>query len=313
MSDKPLIMVIEDSRLYRQQLIHLCEANDYQTITEDNGIKAIETLYSIHPDLILLDIQLPGMDGYTVCEHIRQIPAVSQIPVIFLTSSTSDEDIIKGFESGGNDYVTKPFNSVILLSRIKTQLEHVFTRRRLNEYILNQEKINTLLQRQKEKLEFLASRDQMTGLFNRHYIQSMIAADTMSGRHNYCLALFDIDDFKIINDTYGHDAGDIVLREFADIMTDCISQGTQLGRWGGEEFLLYLPDSDIEEATDVVDHIRQRLDSHLFTSDNMTIHATVTCGLSAYRNSEAYEHIFNRIDKALYMGKERGKNCIVTL
>ncbi len=126
MRTKAQIMLIEDSRLYQKYLIDICIKNEYDYISAFDGLEAIEMLYTARPDLILLDIHLPGKDGYQICEHIRKTPpSINQIPIIFITSNDNQNDIVRGFELGGNDYVTKPFNQVILESRIRSQLESV--------------------------------------------------------------------------------------------------------------------------------------------------------------------------------------------
>lgn len=315
MKKKPQIIIVEDSRLYQQYLIDLCNKNDYDYTLIENGIDAIEILFTARPDLILLDIQLPGMNGYEVCQHIRQMPGNHQTPIIFLTSNNKETDIVKGFELGGNDYVIKPFNEVILLSRIKNQLEQVYNRNLLNEYIFQLEKINNELKLQKEHSELLASRDHLTGIYNRRFLQSSIIdaiGDHKNSALSFSLALFDIDDFKQVNDTYGHTCGDYALKEVVSIIYQNIREEDMLARWGGEEFILYMPFTTTQQAIPIVDVIRQRVEEHLFKVQDYRFNLTITCGLSEFDNAEDYDCIFNRVDEAMYEGKKTGKNKVVT-
>ncbi len=312
---KPLIMLVEDSKLYQQYLIDLCKKNDYAYLLIDDGLEAIEILFTSRPDLILLDIQLPGMNGYDVCQQIRTMPGNYQTPIIFVSSNNKEADIVKGFELGGNDYVTKPFNEVILLSRIKNQLEQVNNRNLLNDYIFELEKINTELKLQKEHSESLASRDHLTGIYNRRYLQSTIIdaiEDHKNSALTFALALFDIDDFKRINDTYGHTCGDYVLKEVVSLIYQNSREEDILARWGGEEFILYMPFTSTIQAKPLVEDIRQAVEDHLFSVQGYTFSLTITCGLSEFDNAEDYDCIFNRVDEALYAGKETGKNKVVT-
>lgn len=316
MKKKPMIILVEDSRLYQQYLIDLCKKNDYDYMLIENGIEAIEILFTSRPDLILLDIQLPGMNGYEVCRHIRQMPGNHQTPIIFLTSNGKESDIVKGFELGGNDYVTKPFNDIILLSRIKNQLEQVSNRNLLNDYIFELEKINNELKLQKEHSELLASRDHLTGIYNRRFLQSSILdamGEPKTTALSFALALFDIDDFKHINDSYGHTIGDYALKEVVSIIYQNAREEDMLARWGGEEFILYMPYTTTEQAKPIIDHIRQQVEAHQFNVQDASFKLTITCGLSEFDQAEDYDSVFNRVDEALYKGKNSGKNKIVTL
>lgn len=314
MNTQPLLLLVEDSRLYQKYLTNLCIKNDYAYISAMTGTEAIELLYTARPDLILLDIHLPGMDGYQICEHIRTTPSINQIPIIFITSNDNEDDIVKGFNLGGNDYVTKPFNQVVLESRIKNQLETVQNRKLLNDYICQLESKNYELKRQKEQSEYLASRDHLTGIYNRRYIQSMII-DSIEGHSDtpltFSLGLFDIDNFKQVNDRYGHPVGDFVLKEVVEIMQRHIRPEDCLGRWGGEEFLLFLPYTNIEQAGTLVEKMRMDVEAHEFATDDYAFNLTITCGISEFVKSDDYKTIYNRIDEALYDGKHSGKNKIV--
>jgi len=315
MSKRPFLMLVEDSKLYQQYLINLCKKYDYEYTSVYDGIEAIEKLFTLRPDIILLDIQLPRLDGYKVCEQIRKMPTNHQTPIIFLTSNDKEADVVKGFEIGGNDYVTKPFNEVILHSRIKNQLEQVYSRRLLNDNIMKMEELNNALQLEKEHSELLASRDHLTGIYNRRYLQTSIL-DRMNDKANinkgFALALFDIDDFKHVNDTYGHPIGDYALKEVVSIIYRNVRNDDILGRWGGEEFLLYMPSTTNEDALPLLDLIRSEIENHEFIVEDTTFKLTITSGLSQFDATENYDSIFSRVDEALYVGKQQGKNIIIT-
>ena len=193
MKSRPLIFLVEDSRLYQKYLSNICLKNNYDFVSALNGLEAIEQLYTLRPDLILLDIHLPGLDGYSICRHVRNTPGIHQTPIIFITSNDNENDIVEGFKVGGNDYVTKPFNQIILESRMKSQLENVSNRNLLNNYISKLENINEELRIQKEHSEFLASRDHLTGIYNRRFIQNLIHESmehSSPSQFKFSLALF---------------------------------------------------------------------------------------------------------------------------
>lgn len=312
--ERPQIMLIEDSRLYQKYLIDICIKNEFDYLSAFDGLEAIEMLYTARPDLILLDIHLPGKNGYEICEHIRHSPSINQIPIIFITSNDNQDDIVKGFKLGGNDYVTKPFNQVILESRIRSQLDNVKNRALLNSYIVELESINNKLQEEKEHSEYLASRDHLTGIFNRRYIQSRIMemiGENHTGTLNFTMALFDIDNFKSVNDQYGHPCGDFVLKEVVNIINIHAREEDCLSRWGGEEFLLMLSYTSLDMALPIVEQIRRAVENHLFRYTNETFNLTITCGISSFQQNENYKSIFKRIDDALYEGKNSGKNKII--
>lgn len=308
------IMIVEDSRLYQKYLTDLMIKNHYEYICAFNGLEAIGLLRENKPDLILLDVHLPGCSGYEVCEHVRNTPDTYHIPIIFITSNNNQDDIVKGFQLGGNDYVTKPFNETILESRITNQLDHVYNRKLLNRYIEELESINTKLKEEKEHSEYLASRDHLTGLYNRRFIQSTLKElllDHQLDQTTISLALFDIDDFKLVNDQYGHPCGDYTLNEVVTLIQSKIRDYDYLSRWGGEEFLLVLPHTTKESALPIMQRILNAVSEHTFTYDTYSFNLTLTCGLSDFKPNEKYITILNRIDEALYVGKHSGKNRII--
>lgn len=316
MRERSQIMLIEDSKLYQKYLTNICIANEYDYISAYDGLEAIKMLYSARPDLILLDIHLPSKNGYEICEHIRKTPGINQIPIIFITSNDNQDDIVQGFKLGGNDYVTKPFNQIILESRIRHQLDSVKNRQLLNSYIDELESTNTKLKQEKEHSEYLASSDHLTGIYNRRFIQSRIMEmmnEDNNDEFNFSLAIFDIDDFKSVNDNYGHPVGDYVLKELVSLISNCIREEDCLARWGGEEFLLFLPYTPKKLASGIVDCVRKTVEAHTFNSEGNTFKLTITCGLSESIHGESYKDIFKRIDNALYNGKNSGKNKVVIM
>lgn len=310
---KPLIMLVEDSMLFQKYLTNLVNLNGYDSISVTDGLAAIELLYTLRPDLILLDINLPGMDGYDVCSHIRNTPSMNDIPIIFITSNEDDDAIVKGFEVGGNDYVIKPIVPIILQARIKNQLAVVHSKEMMNRYIDQLETLNDKLKLEKEYTEQLANRDYLTRAYNRRYLQDklgLLQSMKPNNRHVFSLAIIDIDDFKKINDTYGHDAGDYVLKELVLLLNRHLRQHDLLSRWGGEEFMILLPDTDDELAYNLLEHLRTLVHQHRFIYNKKALPISFTAGISSTHTS-CCEKIFIHVDEALYFGKRHGKNRVI--
>ena len=210
----------------------------YELLVATNGLKAIAIAKEKMPDLILMDVMMPEMDGFSAASVIRKDELTADIPIIFITAKGETEDIVKGFDAGGQDYITKPFNPQELLSRVNTHLELKQSKQAIKDYSGKLEKANRELKESNAKLEFMAWHDQLTGLPNRRYMRNRIKDEQVrsarSGRP-FALVMGDIDDFKHVNDTYGHEAGDEVLKHISQIFISSLRKQDSVSRWGGEE------------------------------------------------------------------------------
>ncbi len=303
-NDRQIVLAVDDSLLICQQIktaleregqIFLCEAH--------NGEEAVELVKQYQPDLILLDVVLPDMDGYELFEKLSAVDQ-NNAAIIFLTSKDKDEDVIRGFSMGACDYIKKPFVQGELSSRVHIHLQLKKQKDELNRQ-------NEELRSSMQKLNYLAFRDGLTGLYNRRYVVGDLVEDIRHpGQKQNFLILADIDDFKNVNDTYGHDAGDMALVCIANIM-EAVCRDYKVVRWGGEEFLIVLFGVTEQEAYDVSERIRKEVEKFSFYHEAGEFSCTITLGLHRYCEDEAIEQSIGCADKALYYGKRHGKNCSV--
>ena len=286
----------------------------YELLVATNGLKAIAIAKEKMPDLILMDVMMPEMDGFSAASVIRKDELTDDIPIIFITAKGETEDVVKGFDAGGQDYITKPFNPQELLARVNTHLELKQSKQTIKDYSGKLENANRKLKESNAKLEFMASHDQLTGLPNRRYMRNRIKDEQVRSERSgkpFALVMGDIDDFKHVNDTYGHEAGDGVLKHISQIFMSSLRKQDSVSRWGGEEFLLLLPETDINGAVTASEKIRSRLEVESYEYNGGLIHLTITLGVFCYEDSQGIDGTIKRADEALYKGKKGTKNCVV--
>ncbi|MFR2488952.1 MAG: response regulator, partial [Hungatella sp.] len=210
MTGRQKILAVDDSLLICQQIEKVLKNEEYTVYKSHSAKETLELLEEVDPDLILLDVILPDMEGYELFEKIKAKDK-NHAPVIFITSKDSEQDVIRGFELGACDYIKKPFRPEELKSRVKAHLEDKRERDELK--ILNE-----TLKANMQILNRVAYRDELTGLYNRRFVVEKLAQDLMEPNRQDALVMIDVDDFKHVNDCYGHDAGDMVLVCISNIM-----------------------------------------------------------------------------------------------
>jgi diguanylate cyclase (GGDEF)-like protein len=307
------ILIVDDSPV-EIKIIRRLLPDEYEIIEAGDGQTAIELAISTLPDIILLDVIMPGLDGYSACRALKSIPAIADTPVIFITVLANSQDMIKGFDAGGQDYVTKPFNSPELCARIKVHLELKRSKEKLLDYAKELEAKNRELNQLVVKLENTAMTDYVTGLENRRSmtrrIKEQLAGLIRSGG-NATLILADIDDFKKVNDTFGHECGDAVLKDVAELMKLVVREDTVIARWGGEEFLLMLPDTDLAGGRVSAGRLREVIETAAFSYQEKTFSVTLTLGVAELDQDYGFDVSIRNADEALYRGKNMSKNCVV--
>jgi len=266
---------------------------DYDVIAIDNGADAISIINSEKIDLILLDIVMPGMDGYEVCKLLKNHKSTKDIPIIFLSSKDDEDSIEMAYDIGGIDYVTKPFKPKELLAKVKREL---------------------YLQDLQEELKLLASTDPMTQLYNRRYFTEMSESLLDLAKRNKtesAIIMLDIDKFKNVNDTYGHKVGDDVIISLSKTLQKLTRKSDIVSRWGGEEFVILLPNTNIDGALTIAQKIRVTVEN-LVLEKNRELKFTVSLGVSMVdtQNDLNIEASIGRADEALYEAKESGRNRV---
>ena len=304
----PTILIIDDSPV-NLKIVRKLLGDEYQSILADNGQKGLQLAAENLPDLILLDILMPDMDGLTVCRKLKSQPETAGIPVIFITVVSGSKEVVKGFEAGGQDYIIKPFSSQELLARIRTHLELKASREALKAYAKELEEKNRELNELVEELGVVAITDYLTNLPNRRYMLQRIAEEIgrmKRAKKAMVILLADIDEFKYVNDNFGHNCGDAVLKSLAAAMRACTREQDVVARWGGDEFMLLLPDTDLPGARAVVEKITATFEAEKFYEQNREFSVKVSFGAAAYDFAEELDANIKRADESLYAMKKLG-------
>jgi diguanylate cyclase (GGDEF)-like protein len=296
------ILVAEDDALSRTLLERTLQRAGYDVIAVADGAAALAELSRQDaPRLALLDWIMPEKDGVEVCREIRLRKEQAYTYLILLSSRESKQDIVVGLESGADDYLTKPFDMDELKARLRT-----------GERILE---LEDRLVEARESMRFQATHDLLTSLWNRGVIMELVTRDVLrSRREGSCTAVMmcDIDHFKSFNDTYGHAAGDEVLREVARRLQNSVRSYDMVGRYGGEEFLVALNRCDPGSAVSRAENLRAVIGSRPFLAGNkrLTVNISVGLALSSEFGNCSVDEILHEADMALYAAKAAGRNCV---
>ncbi len=304
------ILIVDDTPANLLLLTQLLNAQSYDVRPVSEGAMTLAVARTLRPDLILLDIRMPDMDGYTVCQQLKADPETSQIPVIFISALDDVEDKIRAFECGGVDYITKPFQPLEVLARVRTHLALAQARTALEE-------ANRELQRALAREAELARIDWLTGVYNRSsFYEVAVREFAIATRYKRPLAIgmIDVDHFKQINDRYGHLVGDQVLRSIAQTIAHQIRTTDCIGRFGGEEFILLLPNTDTTASLTLAERLRTTIVGLSVHTDRGDISVTISIGIAGRQLADTtIEHLIDRADQALYAAKRQGRNCVVGL
>lgn len=285
----------------------------YEILVATSGSRAIEVALKNQPDLILLDVVMPDMDGLETCRQLKGNTQTKDIPVIFLTAMSESSDVIKGFEVGGQDYIVKPFHKTEVIARVKNHLELKKSKEKVKQYALELEQKNDELQQLLEKTEQLAMTDFLTGITNRRFAIKKMNEELSRinrGGDGFSLLMIDIDNFKSINDSYGHACGDYVLKNLINLIKPVLREYDMIARWGGEEFLIMLPMTEINDAKTVAEKVVSCVGAQIFNYKGISFNVTVTAGVAQYQVDDDLDSIIKRADEAMYQGKMSGKNCV---
>ena len=285
------VLVVEDSPTNLDILIGLLK--DYDLMVALDGPAALELLERETPDVILLDIVMPGMDGFEVCNRIKSRDEWRGIPILFITAKTDEPSIIHAFDVGGSDYVTKPFRSKELLARVRIQVEY---------------------RRAMDKLRTMTVTDALTGLPNRRaFFTDGIRFFNEARARTMPLVgmMLDIDHFKRINDRFGHASGDEVLRQVAKGVRSQLTDRDFCARVGGEEFALLAPDLELEPAVRLANRMREHLESLQIETPLGPVSITVSIGVALLcPETESLDDLLALADNRLYEAKRAGRNCV---
>ena len=285
----PVVLVGEDSDTVRALLVLELEAAGYAVLEAADGHAVLDLAARCAPDVVLLDVEMPVLDGWKTLTALKQGPATAEIPVLFLTGRTGTADVVRALERGAHDYLRKPPEPAELLARVAAAV-------RLKQ-------LQDALRRQSTELDRLSRTDALTGLHNRRHVEEhLLAHESGSRRYGYALAILvvDVDHFKAVNDRSGHAAGDAVLRQVAELLRSTVRFEDLVGRWGGEEFVVIAPHTDVPAARVLAERLRTAVAAG-------TAGVTVSIGGSAAVASSAAA-LLATADANLYAAKDAGRD-----
>ncbi len=297
------ILIVDDVEDNLEILGDLLTFDGYNVKAARSGEAALKLAQESRPDLILLDILMPGMDGFEVCSRLKADDRTKDIPVIFVSSMTDIDSKVRGFKVGGVDYINKPFQHAEILVRVNTHITMLRLRKHLEE--------------QNAELERLANTDYLTELYNRrHFFNTaeMEFAEAVRSGNLLSVTLIDLDHFKQVNDTHGHLAGDHVLVHIAHLIRSNCRAGDVAARYGGEEFAILHPSLDRQNAYRVAERIRKEVEATPFLLEKDEIGMTLSAGVVDTRIRKDFLHIDDVLswaDIALYRAKNGGRNRVV--
>jgi diguanylate cyclase (GGDEF)-like protein len=295
------ILAVDDSAIHRKLIEHSLSGERYSVVFANNGREALELFADHQPAVLITDWDMPDIGGLELCRRIRRDFQGFYSHLILLSSNADKEQVVEGLAAGANDYLTKPFHSGELVARVEVG-------RRIVE-------LHRQIQAKNRLLEEMALTDALTGLPNRRAVDVWASRElSAAARYHFpfWVVMADLDFFKKVNDTYGHDAGDTVLKSFAEILKANTRQSNMCARFGGEEFLLVITHSDKEGAKIAIERIRMQFESKKFNFGNGTVTVTASFGIAGFRGTKPpdWNALVACADTALYAAKHKGRNRI---
>jgi len=286
------IVVIEDHPDQRDLLAIVLQREGYRVVTAANGLEALDKLRQETVHIALSDIMMPKMDGFELIKKIRGDEALKNIYLILITARIQEGDRVRGLDLGADDYITKPFSFSELLARVR---------------------VGSRVVQYQQHLEYQTQIDSLTGLFNRRAFEKKISDEFERAkryRHPLSLLILDIDNFKNINDTFGHHGGDSALIRISETLRAKTRQSDFPSRYGGEEFVLILPETDQESALQVANKIQDEIRACSFGNNSKHFSLTVSIGISSTSNQDYadWNQMLQDADRALYVAKNNGKD-----
>lgn len=295
------ILIAEDDFTSRAILTAVLKKQGYDVVATVNGADAWAAMQQPEaPKLAILDWMMPKMDGIEVCRRIRTLETEQPPYIIMLTSKDEKTNIITGLEAGADDYLVKPYDPGELCARVRVGLRMI--------------EMQAALIESRKALTHEATHDPLTGMFNRRAIIDQLRKElARAARHGHTVAvgMCDIDHFKHVNDTYGHQAGDEVLCGFAQVMNENLCKNDSAGRMGGEEFLLVAPTMTGTEDTYLFDNFCTRIAESSITTRSGVLSITVSIGVAFATSENTVDEVLGAADAALYQAKNEGRNRVV--
>jgi two-component system, cell cycle response regulator len=295
-----IVLLVEDSAAIRALVRRMLVAGGHTVVEAARGADALALCREQQPDVVLLDVEMPGMSGWDVLAAMKADPGLRNVPVVFLTGRSATADMVDGLRLGAHDYLRKPCEPTELLARVQAAARV--------------KRLQDELRQRNEELDLVSRTDALTGLRNRRHVEEYLTKLVSLARRNVepiAVLIVDIDHFKSVNDGHGHDAGDAVLREVAGRMVDSVRLEDMVGRWGGEEFLVVLPNTAAQGAAELAERLRQVVAGEpCRLPDGGAVPVTISLGCAASVIDDAAT-LVRSADAAMYEAKESGRNRVV--
>lgn len=289
--ERPVVVLADDDPSIRLMVRHVLESEDFDIIEASDGLEAIKAVEKHHPALILLDAVMPGIDGFTTCQQIKE-KGHTDIPVMMITGLDDDASVERAYEVGAIDFITKPIKWAVLKHRVKSVVAKVIAER---------------------KVQLLAYRDTLTSLPNRLLFADRLEQAVVRSersRTSMALMLIDIDDFKLVNDSFGHDAGDKLIKAVGDLISKSLRRADTIARLGGDEFAVIIEGIDgPEDAISIADNLTTILEHNVRLDDQET-YTSASIGIAVYPgDGEDARTLLKNADTAMFRAKENGRHC----
>jgi diguanylate cyclase (GGDEF)-like protein len=310
------ILVVDDEPISLRIVVSLLERQGHRVTVARNGHEALAAALGKPPQMVVTDWMMPEMDGLELCKRLRSTDTGRDLYILILTGQNEEERIVEAFEAGADDHVAKPVNSRLLLARIRPGIRVIELQERLQGEVREKDEANARLAIEKRKFKVASMTDALTELPNRRYAMKRLEKEwATSARASLPLSviLLDIDHFKIVNDTYGHDVGDEVLKATAHAVNRVLRTSDTCTRMGGEEFLVICPGTPLEGAGQLAERIRVAIETNqvqrpAFTQGNVTVSLGVACNANGAAGS--IDELLKAADEAVYQAKRLGRNRI---
>jgi two-component system cell cycle response regulator len=299
---KKKVLIVDDEETYLHLLTMIMSKNQYDVIRALDGRRAWEIVQQEQVSFVISDWMMPEMDGLELTQRIRAANFPNYTYIILLTARSSKEDVVDGLKAGADDYLTKPFHLNELRARVA-----------IGERILN---LETRLRQTLDQLYLLATHDSLTGLLNRRALYDYADSEINRSKREknpLCLIMVDIDHFKNVNDQFGHLVGDQALRLISHTIEQNKRSYDRVGRWGGEEFLLVLPGTMLQEAIQVAERLRRAIENAVLDlSGENAVRLSASFGVASLQldSNENFEQMIHKADQALYSAKNAGRNQV---
>lgn len=314
------ILVCDDSVVNRQILGAYLKQMGHTAIYADNGAQAVERFADEKPDMVLIDVEMPEMDGYEATKLMRQacVDFSQWTPIIFISSYVDDQSIVKGIDAGGDDYLTKPVSQAVLRAKIHAMRRLVTMRENLIDFGNQLREVNEKLLVSNQLLSELSLKDPLTRLANRRAFEENLLSTCRTAirkKKPVSLLMIDVDNFKLFNDTYGHQAGDACLQQVAQVLRKGMHRATDfVARFGGEEFAVILLETELSGALHVAERLRMGVEVLQMESKNAPSGiVSISVGACCTKAEKEFnpDLLVATADAALYSAKQSGRNCII--